>query len=86
MTPDFEEKNIYLKKDNDIIGLHEIGFTDSDGNWLSYETWGNEYDDRYNMLGRGSFRIFNDIETVAKEFEADGFVRFEGPNVGVSHD
>lgn len=85
--------DIYLKKENEIIGLHAIGYPGPyvyelqhlDGSReqktshiMTMEQWGNEYDSEYNMLGRGSFRVFSlDIEEAAKEFEADGWVRFE---------
>lgn len=73
-------KDIYLKKDDTIIGLHAIGDVDpNDGTFYQMEIWGNEYDNEHNMLGRGSFRVFQPLEDAAKEFEADGFVRFEGP-------
>lgn len=77
--PQFDSLDIYLKKDDQIVGLHAIGHKEPDGAFYSLEQWGNEYDDEHNMLGRGSFRVHNDIETVAKDFEADGWVRFEGP-------
>lgn len=85
--------DIYLKKDGEIIGLHAVGYpgpyeytlTHLDGtieektsHIMTMEQWGNEYDSEYNMLGRGSFRVFSlDIEEAAKELEADGWVRFE---------
>lgn len=76
--PPWETKNIYLKRDGNIIGLHEAGQTIL-GEFVSYESWGNEYDNEHNMLGRGSFRVHGLIEPVALEMEADGWVRFEGP-------
>jgi hypothetical protein len=84
-------KDIYLKKGNEIIGLHGIGYkkpyectiTELDGtktsrtlDFMYLEKYGNKYDENFNMLG-GSFRIFNIcIEDAAKEYEADGWVRF----------
>lgn len=78
-----------------IIGLHAIGHAGPysydlhklDGtiekktsNFMALETWGNEYDDNHNMLGRGSFRLHNsNIDEVAAEFEAEGWTRYEGP-------
>lgn len=88
--PQFDSLDIYLQKDGRIIGLHAIGESDAkykvvdlDGSetmkkgFLAFEQWGNEYDQDYKMIGRGSFRVFGDIEEEAKEFEADGWVRFE---------
>jgi hypothetical protein len=85
-------KDIYLKKGEEIIGLHAVGEKDStwtqvgvDGTrvemkgFLQHEQWGNNYDENHNMIGRGSFRIFADIEEVAKELEEDGWVSYEGP-------
>lgn len=92
MIHDYDSKNIYLKKNNQIIGLHSIGYDNSewevhnlDGSIVQMkgfqpiESWGNEYDENYQMLGRGSFRIFADIEEAVKDMETDGWVRFEGP-------
>ena len=80
LQPDPEpiSKNIYLKKDNQAIGLHAWGY-EFNGNFYSEEVWGNEYDNQGQMIGRGSFRVFNEIEAEAKEFEADGWVRYEAP-------
>lgn len=85
-------KDIYLKKGEDIVGLHAIGEKDAvwtaidiHGNrseqkgFMQHEQWGNEYDDNHKMLGRGSFRIFGDIEEAAIEMEKDGWVSYEGP-------
>lgn len=78
----------------DIVGLHAIGhagpyeYTLDDNskishiktNFMALETWGNEYDDEHNMLGRGSFRLHtSDIEQYAKDMEAEGWERYEGP-------
>src|SRR3989442_381436 len=89
-----QEKSIYLKKDKEIIGLHAIGEPDSEWNLIKldgsrvgqkgfkqHEQWGNHYDENHNMLGRGSFRIFDDIEETAKELEIDGWIVYEGPKV-----
>jgi hypothetical protein len=85
-------KDIYLKKDGEIIGLHAIGEKDAewtqvgiDGTrtqikgFMQHEQWGNNYDENHKMLGRGSFRIFEDIEKFAEELEKDGWVSYEGP-------
>ncbi len=90
-TP-YDAKNIYLKKDGQIIGLHAIGIagpyeyilhgldgsvTRMQSDFNAIEQWGNEYDADYNMLGRGSFRVFQSIDSLAQELEADGWIRFE---------
>lgn len=78
-----------------IVGLHAIGHAGPyqyklqhiDGtieektlNFMALEAWGNEYDHEHNMLGRGSFRLnTSDIEDYAKEMEAEGWQRYEGP-------
>lgn len=85
-------KDIYLKKDGEIIGLHAYGEKDSewtvqnlDGTretvkgFNQYEQWGNYYDENHKMVGRGSFRIFGDIEEVAEDLEKDGWISYEGP-------
>lgn len=90
---EFDSWNIYLKKDDEIVGLHAFGIsgpyeftlTHLDGreeiiktNFQTFEQWGNEYDKNFNMIGRGSFRVFSlDIEEAAKDMEKDGWVRFE---------
>jgi hypothetical protein len=90
---DLDSKDIYLKKDGEIIGLHSVGYkkqntytqVNLDGtkelktlDFMALESWGNEYDSEYNILGRGSFRVHTyDIEEAAKEMENDGWVRFE---------
>lgn len=90
---DFDIWNIYLKKEGRIIGLHAMGIkgpyeytlTHLDGSskliktdFQTFEQWGNEYNDEFNMIGKGSFRVFSlDIEEAAKDFEQDGWVRFE---------
>lgn len=94
MCDGMQARDIYLKKDNEIIGLHAIGYdnstwtetaldgtsTDKQG-FSAMEKWGNEYDENHKMLGRGSFRVHDDIEKVAKELEADGWTIYEGPTV-----
>lgn len=78
-----------------IVGLHAIGHAGPyeytlhrqddtieliKTNFMVLEAWGNEYDDEHNMLGRGSFRLHtNDIEQYAKDMEAEGWERYEGP-------
>lgn len=78
-----------------IIGLHAIGHAGPYSytlvnldkteqtihtNFMVMEAWGNEYDEEHNMLGRGSFRLnTNDIEAVAKDYEAEGWTRCEAP-------
>jgi hypothetical protein len=89
-----DTKNIYLTKDGRIVGLHAVGYSVSytydiielDGSrstittdFMALEKWGNEYDDKHNMLGRGSFRVHQDIEEEAKDFESDGWVRCLAP-------
>jgi hypothetical protein len=79
-----------LKKEGEktYIGLHAVGEPNSewevysfDGSvtkkkgFRAWESWGNEYLDG-EMVGRGSFRVFDDIETVAENLEKDGWERF----------
>jgi hypothetical protein len=79
---------------NYIVGLHSNGVimpyeytkTALDGtktlvstNFMPIESWGNEYDENYRLLDKSSFRVDNDIEAVAKEMEAEGWERYEGP-------
>lgn len=93
MNDDFDSKNIYLKKDDQIVGLHAIGISGPytchlhkvDGtieviqkDFNELEKWGNEYTPDYKIKGRGSFRVFDlSIEDTAKAFEDEGWVRFE---------
>lgn len=94
-TPNFQfdSKNIYLKKDDQIVGLHAVGHAEPytftlrhlDGteeeittDFMEIEKWGNEYTPDYEIKGRGSFRVFDlTIEHTAKAFEEEGWVRFE---------
>lgn len=95
MFDDLDSKNIYLRKDNEIIGLHAVGYrtpyvfdvVELDGtrnqvetDFMELEKWGNHYNEEFERIGRGSFRIFDaTIEDTAKEFENDGWIKFEGP-------
>lgn len=90
---DFDSKDIYLRKGDEIFGLHAIGYNepyefdliDLNGSttriktdFTEIEKWGNEYDKDFNMIGRGSFRVFGiTLDHAAQEMEADGWVRFE---------
>ncbi len=82
-------KNVYLRKGTEIIGLHAIG--DNNSEWIvigldgsetfhrgfrAYESWGNEYNEDLQMIGKGSFRVFNDIDIVAEEFVSEGWEYF----------
>lgn len=84
----YESRDIYLQKDNEIVGLHAIGennatWTQTDLNgvttektgFLALEVWGNNYDQNLKMIG-GSFRVFDDIEAVANGLVEDGWVVF----------
>jgi hypothetical protein len=71
-------RNIYLKLNDEIVGLHAIGY-EHEGVFDQVDVWGNVYDEDHNMLGRGSFRVHNDIEVEAKSWEADGWSRYDGP-------
>lgn len=90
MINEMDTKDIFLKKDGEAayIGLHAVGEANSewdvqhlDGTTVrqmgfnAWESWGNEYI-AGKMVGRGSFRVFNDIEVVAKQLEEEGWVRF----------
>lgn len=73
-------KDVYLKKGSQIVGIHAVGdFDPTTNTFYPMEVWGNEYDDEHNMLGRGSFRVFDSMENEVKNWEADGWVRYEGP-------
>ncbi len=88
-----QSKNIYLKKDGKIVGLHAVGYAGPyeyrlikldkteelrTTDFMPMDMWGNEYNENYEMQGRGSFRIFAiDLDDEAKDWEADGWVRFE---------
>jgi len=78
-----------------IVGLHAIGHaqeytyteiglnnerTEVTTGFSAIETWGNEYDENHNMLGRGSFRLHShDLDKTVKEWESEGWVRCEKP-------
>lgn len=76
--PDLESKDIYLKKDKDVIGLHTYGDATETG-FMQYEAWANLYDEEFKFLG-SIYRIFGPIEDEAKHLIVDqGFVKIEGP-------
>ena len=75
-------RDVYLTKDGQIVGIHAIGYPENEdgtGGLMQMEIWGNEYDEDHKMLGRGSFRVFDDLENEVKNWEADGWVRREAP-------
>ncbi len=76
----------YLIKDLELIGIFAIG--DKESEWTvigldgsetkrkgfnAQESWGNEYSWDLKMLGRGSFRILNDIEEALQTLIQDGW-------------
>ena len=80
-------KDAYFKKDGSIIGIHAIGYpgpyeydlhgidgsvTRMKSDFQQLEIWGNEYDDEHNVLGRGSFRVFNEYNQVVKDLIEEG--------------
>lgn len=85
--------DIYLKKDDQIIGLHAIGYagpyeytyTDIDGNvtqktsnFQALDTWGNNYNNKYEMFAPGSFRIdTNDLEEESRLYAGAGWIEFD---------
>lgn len=86
---DMDSKNIYLRKGSEIIGLHAIGENNSewtvsefDGSetlhkgFKAWESWGNEYNEDLQMIGKGSFRVFGDIDVVAEQFISEGWEAF----------
>lgn len=75
-------KDAYFRKEGSIVGIHAIGYPeDPEGKYpfQQMEIWGNEYDESHNMLGRGSFRVFDQFENEVKNWEADGWIRCEAP-------
>lgn len=86
-------KDIWLRKEDEIVGLHAIGYPEEhefnlhhlDGSveriksdFVELEKWGNEYNQQFQMIGKGSFRVFDlTLEHAARAFEEDGWVRFE---------
>lgn len=91
----FDSKDIYLQKDDEIIGLHSIGYaeeynytqTEPDGtvshkksDFNPIESYGNEYDVFFRIKGRGSFRLTSPfIEDVAQEYVANGWKLLDKP-------
>lgn len=89
---DLASKDIYLRKGDQIVGLHAVGHAvpcefdnhELDGSitriktdFFEIEKWGNNYNEKLEMIGRGSFRIFDlTLEHTAKAYEEDGWVRF----------
>lgn len=89
---DVQVKSVYLKKEDEIVGLFAAGYAEPheqkvqklDGSITIYqrdfveeEKWGNEYNEKGEMLGPGSFRIHGlCLEDIVKDFEEDGWVKF----------
>lgn len=89
----YDIKDIYLKNNNgQIIGLHAIGHNEPASYTIvningtenlirsrfnPIECWGNEYNNKLEMVGKGSFRLSTfDIEQEAIDFEKEGWIRF----------
>ena len=70
-------KDIYLKKGEDVLGLHMTGmFTDK--GIIPMEAWANAYNSTFKYLG-SIYRIFGPIEEEAEALKEDGWVEIEGP-------
>lgn len=88
---DLISKDYYLQKGEEVIGLHAVGeegpyiYRDLDGKeytkyrFHAFEQWGNNYNKDFQMIGRGSFRLFGDIDEAAKEMTEDGWIQIPGP-------
>jgi len=74
-NPDYENKNIYLKKDGDILGLHAYGDSTETG-WQQIEGWCNAYSNDFKFLG-SIYRISRPIEDEAQELMEDGWISIE---------
>lgn len=74
---DYESKSIYLKKDDDIIGLHATMAPTEDG-LIQMEGWCNAYSNDFKYIG-SIYRIFGPIEEEAAELKKDGWVEIEAP-------
>lgn len=68
----FESKDIFLKKDDEIIGLHATGYMDENSQFQSMEAWLNVYDLNRKFLYSAA-RIFGDLEIEAEALEKDGW-------------
>lgn len=75
--PDFDSKDIYLKKGDDVVGLHTFGDNTECG-FMQMEAWANAYDLKFKFLG-SIYRIFGPIEDEAAEMKKDGWVEVEAP-------
>ena len=82
---DFDCKDVFLKKDDDIIGLHAIGIDNTpyqiqelDGTitdhfgFMHEQIWGNKYNRDFNMIG-GSFRVHTMFDEELKSWLDDGW-------------
>lgn len=76
--PPFELKDVYLKKDEDVIGLHAVGDKTETG-FHQYEAWANLYDPSFKFLG-SIYRIFGPIEEEADNLKKDGWVEIPAPS------
>lgn len=76
--PQFESKDIYLKKGDDVLGLHTYGDQTEHHGFQQMEAWCNAYDADFKFLG-SIYRIFGPIEEEAAELKKDGWVEIKKP-------
>lgn len=85
----FDQFDAYLIKDGEIIGIHGVGeanrpYTVSHMDetqthhvgFCAIESWGNEYNWDFKMIGRGSFRIGHLMEDDVTMVLDNGWVQF----------
>lgn len=76
--PDYKTKDIYLKKGEDVLGLHTYGDETAELGFQQMEAWCNAYDEKFKFLG-SIYRIFGPIEEEAAELKKDGWEEIQKP-------
>lgn len=75
--PDYENKSVFLKKDDDIIGIHAIGDSTEFG-WQQLEAWCNAYSNDWKFLAT-IYRIFGPVEDEVAELKKSGWIEVQKP-------
>jgi hypothetical protein len=77
---DLENKDIYLKNGQDLIGLHTTG-VESESGFYQYDAWCNVYTNDYKFL-RSIYRFHCSIEDEAADLKKEGWVVVPPPPPG----
>jgi len=77
LPPPYEAKDVYLKRGDDVLGLHAIGDSTTEG-WHQYECWVNLYSPDFGFLG-SIYRVFRSIDEEVAELKNEGWIEVKRP-------